>query len=41
MRQKKEILSELKSLSQKDYKTFNDKIIQTKQVTLGVRIPDL
>ncbi len=41
MKNQNEILSELKNLSQKDYKAFNDKIIQTKQVTLGVRVPAL
>lgn len=35
------ILDELKSLAEKDYKKFNTKIIPTNQTVLGVRIPAL
>lgn len=35
------ILEELKSLADEDYKEFNRKIIPTKQMTLGIRIPIL
>ena len=36
-----EILDKLKSLSDDSYKAFNNKIIPTKQITLGVRLPML
>ncbi|MBT3257933.1 MAG: DNA alkylation repair protein [Deltaproteobacteria bacterium] len=35
------ILEELKNLAEEDYKAFNNKIIPTKQTTLGVRLPIL
>ena len=35
------ILNKLKSLSDNDYKAFNNKIIPTKQIILGVRLPIL
>jgi len=35
------ILEELNSLAEENYKEFNSKIIPTKQKTLGVRIPAL
>jgi len=35
------ILNKLKNLSDDDYKAFNNKIIPTKQITLGVRLPIL
>ncbi len=38
---KNTILKELESLAETDYKAFNDKIIPTKQKTLGVRVPAL
>ncbi len=36
-----DILKELQSLSETEYKTFNGKIIPTKQKMLGVRLPSL
>ncbi len=36
-----QILNKLKTLSDDDYKAFNNKIIPTKQITLGVRLPIL
>lgn len=35
------VLEELKNLAEEDYKAFNNKIIPTKQTTLGVRLPIL
>ena len=35
------IIIELKSLAEDDYKAFNDRIIPTKQNTLGIRVPIL
>ena len=35
------ILNKLKTLSDNDYKTFNNKIIPTNQIMLGVRLPIL
>lgn len=35
------ILEELQRLAEEDYKAFNNKIIPTKQTTLGVRLPIL
>lgn len=35
------VLDELKSLAKSDYKAFNNKIIPTQQITLGVRLPIL
>ncbi len=34
-----DVLKELKSLADNEYKTFNTKIIPTRQTTLGVRVP--
>lgn len=34
-----DVLKELKSLADSDYKTFNTRIIPTQQTTLGVRVP--
>ncbi len=36
-----QILNKLKTLSDDNYKAFNNKIIPTKQITLGVRLPIL
>ena len=41
MEKKMSILKELEGLAEENYKTFNKKIIPTKQTTLGVRIPVL
>ncbi len=41
MDKKTSILEELEGLAEENYKTFNKKIIPTKQTTLGVRIPVL
>ena len=35
------VLEELQRLAEEDYKAFNNKIIPTKQTTLGVRAPIL
>jgi len=35
------VLEELQRLAEEDYKAFNNKIIPTKQTTLGVRLPIL
>jgi len=35
------VLAELQSIAESDYKEFNNKIIPTQQTTLGVRIPAL
>jgi len=35
------VLEELKNLAEENYKAFNNKIIPTKQATLGVRLPIL
>ncbi len=41
MKNKNSVLEELKNLAEDDYKAFNSRIIQTKQNTLGIRVPIL